>query len=104
MVKSDSKTLMIGKRLYDSSKCQSEKIQDVEKRARSVMRQLARLYITFKNDSPSAVDAADMFKKQNLKHLRTAIEELSESGGKIKSGLKVNKQLMLVNFLQFLDL
>ena len=48
MVKSDTKILMIGKRLFDSNKCRSEKTKDVEKRVRSVIRQLAGLYIFFK--------------------------------------------------------
>ena len=48
-----------------------------------------------KNGIPSTVDAANMSKKQNLRHLPTAIEELKESVGKMKSRLKLQLQNLI---------
>ena len=92
MAKTDPVILMVGIRIYNGHKCKTEKKYEVEKRVRQTMRQLGRLYIIFKNEMPSTPDASDMFKKENLKHLRTAIEELSQGEDKIKCGLKIQLQ------------
>nr|XP_047130473.1 uncharacterized protein LOC105843290 isoform X3 [Hydra vulgaris] len=92
LAKSDPIIIMIGARIYKANKCKKEKKFEVEKRVRGTMRQLARLYSTFKNSLVSSFDASDMFKKENISHLNNAIRELTEDINGMKSGLKVHLQ------------
>ena len=92
MVKSDVMILMIGHRLYKCHKCKTEKKHETEKRVRQTMRQLARLYIAFKKEFQLSTDSADMFLKENLKHLRVAVEELILDDDKMKCGLRIQLQ------------
>ena len=92
VAKTDPIILIVGQRTYNGHKDKTEKLPDVEKRVRSTMRVLSRLYLEFKTSIGETENAGDMLKVQNLKHLRTAIEALGEDGDKIKNGLKVQIQ------------
>ena len=57
----------------------------------STARMLLNL-LNFKEVVVDSVDAADMFKVQNMKHLIKAIEDLTERDGETKHGLKIQIQ------------
>ena len=92
MAKSDPLILVVGYRIFNRQKCKTEKKQEVEKRVRTVMRQLSQLYLKFKESVESTTDSSDMFNKENLSHLRVAIDGLCEEEDRLKCGLKVQLQ------------
>ena len=100
IAKTDASILMIGSRLFLSKKNRKEKICIVEKEVRSTMRTLSRLYIAFKDSMTtegcsSSTESSDMFNKENMRHLRGAIEIMcaaKEQNEYEKTGLKVKLQ------------
>ena len=89
LAKTDKYILLVGKHIYDGNKCKQEKILDVKKRVRQTMRQLARLLISFKQELETASDVSDIYRKENIKYLRAAIEDMCQEDNKPKHGLKV---------------
>lgn len=90
LAKTDPVILTVGARIYNGQKSKIEKLPEVEKRVRMIMRLLSRLFIRFKASMANSTDASDMFVVKNLCHLRKAIEDLSEDDdGATKSGLKI---------------
>ena len=92
MAKSDPLILVVGSRIFNGQKCKTEKKQEVEKRVRTVMCQLSRLYLKFKESVVYTMDSSDMFNKDNLAYLRFAIDGLCEEDDRMKCGLKVQLQ------------
>ena len=92
LAKKDSVILKIGARLYKRLKCQTEKKHEVEKRVRTIMRLLARLYLAFKKETNSPNDAPDMFRREGVPHLCAAIEKITEDDKGGKSTLKIQLQ------------
>ena len=102
--KTDSIILIVGARIFNGNKFKEEKIYEVEKRVRQTMRLLSRLYIKFKESLGSAsADSADMFHKNNLKHLRFAVEVLSTNESAMKNGLKIQIQNTIKNSGKILE-
>ncbi|XP_057317070.1 uncharacterized protein LOC130661123 [Hydractinia symbiolongicarpus] len=90
MAKSDAVILMIGSGMFNGQKCKSGKKHEVEKKVRQTMRQLSRLFIAFKESLGIPVDSSAMLNKNNICHLRSAIDKLC--GDDEKCGLKVQLQ------------
>ena len=87
LAKKDSVILMIGARLYERLKCQTEKKHEIEKGARAIMRLLA-----FRKETDSLNDASDMFRREGVPHLCAAIEKMTEDDKEVKSTLKIQLQ------------
>lgn len=62
--------------VFQGQECKLEKKYEVEKKVRQTMRQLACPFIAFKESLENYVDFAAMFNKNNLCHLRRAIDKL----------------------------
>uniref|UniRef100_A0A7M5UR60 Uncharacterized protein n=2 Tax=Clytia hemisphaerica TaxID=252671 RepID=A0A7M5UR60_9CNID len=93
LAKTDQYILIVGARIFNGNKCKSEKMQEVETRVRSHMRLLSRLLLKFIESLGIATDLRSMFDRTNMKHLRYAIESLTETeANEQKSGLKVQIQ------------
>ena len=91
LAKTDKYIPLVGKHIYDGNKCKQEKIQNVEKRVRQTMRQLARLLISFKQELKTASDGSDLYSKENIKYLPAAIEVMCQEENKLKHGLSRRK-------------
>lgn len=103
VAKTDRLILVIGSRTFNSHKCKKEKISGVKRRVRALMRLLSRMYIKFQESIDISHVSSDMFKVENMKHLRSAIDELTqENGDEEKSGLKVQIQNAIKDSIKIL--
>ena len=66
------------------------------------MRKLARLVISFKQELETASDVSELYKKENIKYLRVAIEDMCQEENKTKHGLKVILQNLIKSVLRIL--
>eukprot|EP00111_Clytia_hemisphaerica_P013333 TCONS_00039138-protein len=103
LAKTDPLILVVGARIYNGNKSKSEKLNEVEKRVRSTMRLLSRILLKFRQSYGEKKDLSVVFHMTNLKHLRFAIEELTESEEAIKSGLKVQIQNVIKQSAKVLE-
>uniref|UniRef100_A0A7M6DJE2 SET domain-containing protein n=4 Tax=Clytia hemisphaerica TaxID=252671 RepID=A0A7M6DJE2_9CNID len=92
LAKTDPFILVVGARIFNGNKCKEEKIQEVNRRVRSSMRLLSRLLLKFNESFGSEKTLSSLFDRENLKHLRFAIDALSENEDEVKAGLKVQIQ------------
>lgn len=103
LIKTDPVILMIGNRMYNGEKCKEEKKNEVEKKVRSTMRLLSRLFIQFKENFQEAIESSKMFDKNNLKFLIEAIEKLSDKEVGMKCGLKIQLQNVIKQSAKILE-
>ncbi|XP_053389498.1 uncharacterized protein LOC123565665 [Mercenaria mercenaria] len=102
-IRSDETIQAIGYRHYCSRRVEISKQNEVRKEIMGEMRELARLFITFKELSDTPVAFTDMFTRLKLKTLREAIEKMCENEDNTeKIGLKQNLDAYLKKSIKYL--
>ena len=102
MCKQDEATLLFGVRLYDKVRKRDDNIMGTRKDVRAKMRSLTHLHSVFlsltSNTKKLFNNVKDIFIVENFENLKKAIETYTSAGenNKIKSGLKVNLQFLLI--------
>lgn len=90
LCKSDPMILEVGRKHYQSLSRKPDKQMEVRKSTMTLMRTLARLYLSFRPIAgKDNMTAEHMLDRSNFKHLELAIYEVSDGEGDIKSGMKL---------------